>query len=97
MREAGASFKVTKNRLARLALKDTKFNGLADRFVVLDHGRVLAEPCVGGIGVAGELPGEEFGSEVWGVHEVTVPAAAWTNPGIKLTNPQLKADIPSSP
>jgi len=32
MRAAGANFKVTKNRLARLALKDTKFNGLADRF-----------------------------------------------------------------
>jgi large subunit ribosomal protein L10 len=32
VRAAGARFKVTKNRLARLALKDTKFNGLADRF-----------------------------------------------------------------
>ncbi len=32
MREAGARFKVTKNRLARLALKDTRFNDLADRF-----------------------------------------------------------------
>lgn len=32
MREAGASFKVTKNRLARLALADTKFEGLADLF-----------------------------------------------------------------
>lgn len=32
MRQAGARFKVTKNRLARLALKDTKFTGLAERF-----------------------------------------------------------------
>jgi large subunit ribosomal protein L10 len=32
MRASGARFKVTKNRLARLALKDTKFSGLADRF-----------------------------------------------------------------
>ena len=32
VRAAGARFKVTKNRLARLALKDTKFSGLADRF-----------------------------------------------------------------
>ena len=32
VRAAGARFKVTKNRLARLSLKDTKFNGLADRF-----------------------------------------------------------------
>lgn len=32
MRQAGARFKVTKNRLARLALKDSKFTGLADRF-----------------------------------------------------------------
>ncbi len=32
MRTAGARFKVTKNRLARIALKDTKFSGLADRF-----------------------------------------------------------------
>jgi large subunit ribosomal protein L10 len=32
MRGAGALFKVTKNRLARLALADTKFSGLADRF-----------------------------------------------------------------
>jgi len=32
VRAAGAKFKVTKNRLARLALKDTKFSGLADRF-----------------------------------------------------------------
>jgi large subunit ribosomal protein L10 len=32
LREAGASFKVTKNRLTRLALKDTKFEGLADLF-----------------------------------------------------------------
>ena len=32
IREAGASLRVTKNRLARLALKDTKFEGLADLF-----------------------------------------------------------------
>lgn len=32
VREAGASFKVTKNRLTRLALKDTKFEGLGDLF-----------------------------------------------------------------
>lgn len=30
MREAGASFKVTKNRLTKLALADSKFEGLAD-------------------------------------------------------------------
>lgn len=32
MREAGAGFKVTKNRLARLALKDTGFEGLSTLF-----------------------------------------------------------------
>lgn len=32
MREAGASYKVTKNRLAKLALKGTKFEHLADIF-----------------------------------------------------------------
>ena len=32
MLEAGAGFKVTKNRLTRLALKDTKFEGMADLF-----------------------------------------------------------------
>ncbi|MCB2102897.1 MAG: 50S ribosomal protein L10 [Rhodobacterales bacterium] len=32
MREAGANFKVTKNRLTRLALKDTRFAGLNDMF-----------------------------------------------------------------
>ena len=32
MRQAGASFKVTKNRLTRLALKDTKFEPLSDMF-----------------------------------------------------------------
>ena len=32
MRAAGASFKVTKNRLARLALKGTRFEGLASLF-----------------------------------------------------------------
>ena len=32
MRESGASFKVTKNRLTRLALKDTKFENLEDLF-----------------------------------------------------------------
>ena len=32
MREAGALFKVTKNRLTRLALKDTKFEPLIDMF-----------------------------------------------------------------
>lgn len=32
MREAGARFKVTKNRLAKLALKDTKFEHLSDNF-----------------------------------------------------------------
>ena len=32
LRDAGAQFKVTKNRLARLALKDTKFEGIADLF-----------------------------------------------------------------
>jgi len=30
IRKAGASFRVTKNRIARLALKDTKFAALAD-------------------------------------------------------------------
>jgi len=33
MRAAGASFKVIKNRLTRLALKDTKFEGLSDLFI----------------------------------------------------------------
>ena len=32
MRESGAVFKVTKNRLAKIALKGTKFEWLADRF-----------------------------------------------------------------
>jgi large subunit ribosomal protein L10 len=32
MRESGASFKVTKNRLTRLALKGTKFESLTDLF-----------------------------------------------------------------
>lgn len=32
LRAEGASFKVTKNTLARLALKGTKFEGLADQF-----------------------------------------------------------------
>jgi len=32
MREAGASLKVTKNRLTRLALKDTEYEGIADLF-----------------------------------------------------------------
>ena len=32
MREAGAAFKVTKNRLAKIALKGTKFEGLTDQF-----------------------------------------------------------------
>ena len=32
VRDAGASLRVTKNRIARLAVKDTKFAGLADLF-----------------------------------------------------------------
>lgn len=32
VREAGAKFKVTKNRLTRLALEDTKFKGISDLF-----------------------------------------------------------------
>jgi len=32
VRDAGASLRVTKNRITRLALKDTKFEGLADMF-----------------------------------------------------------------
>lgn len=32
MREAGANFKVTKNRLTKLALAGTKFEGLSDMF-----------------------------------------------------------------
>ena len=32
VRKAGAGFRVTKNRIARLALKDTKFEGIADLF-----------------------------------------------------------------
>lgn len=32
IREAGASLRVTKNRIARLAVKGTKFEGLADMF-----------------------------------------------------------------
>ncbi len=33
MREAGASFKVTKNRLTRRAIDGTKFSGLSDMFI----------------------------------------------------------------
>jgi len=33
MRETGAKFRVTKNRLTRLALKDTKFEALSDMFI----------------------------------------------------------------
>jgi len=33
IRKAGAGFRVTKNRITRLALKGTKFEGLADLFV----------------------------------------------------------------
>lgn len=33
MREAGAGFRVTKNRLTRLALQGTKFEGLGDLFI----------------------------------------------------------------
>jgi large subunit ribosomal protein L10 len=33
IRKAGAGFRVTKNRITRLALKDTKFEALADLFV----------------------------------------------------------------
>jgi large subunit ribosomal protein L10 len=32
VRAAGASFKVTKNRLTKLAVKDTRYEGLADMF-----------------------------------------------------------------
>lgn len=32
MREVGASFKVSKNRLSKLALKDTSYEGLSDLF-----------------------------------------------------------------
>jgi large subunit ribosomal protein L10 len=32
MREAGAEFKVTKNRLTKIAAKDTKFDAIADLF-----------------------------------------------------------------
>ncbi len=32
VRKAGAGFKVTKNRITRIALKDTKFEALADQF-----------------------------------------------------------------
>ena len=32
MRASGASFKVTKNRIAKLALKDTDYEGLSDTF-----------------------------------------------------------------
>lgn len=32
MREAGASFKVTKNRITRLALEGTKYEGISDLF-----------------------------------------------------------------
>lgn len=32
MREAGAEFKVTKNRLAKIAAKDTKFDAISDLF-----------------------------------------------------------------
>ena len=32
VRDAGASLRVTKNRIARLAVKDTKFEGLAELF-----------------------------------------------------------------
>jgi large subunit ribosomal protein L10 len=33
MREVGAGFKVTKNRLTRLALQGTKFEGLSELFI----------------------------------------------------------------
>lgn len=47
MREAGAAFKVTKNRLAKIALKGTRFEGLSDRFtgptaIAVSHDPVAA-------------------------------------------------------
>jgi large subunit ribosomal protein L10 len=44
MREAGGSFKVTKNRLAKIALKGTKFEGLADSFTGPTAIAVSADP-----------------------------------------------------
>lgn len=44
LRDAGGSFKVTKNRLAKIALKGTKFEGLADRFTGPTAIAVSADP-----------------------------------------------------
>lgn len=46
MRVAGASFKVTKNRLARLALKGTRFEGLASLFTGPTAIAYSADPVV---------------------------------------------------
>jgi large subunit ribosomal protein L10 len=44
LREAGGSFKVTKNRLAKIALKGTKFEGLTDSFTGPTAIAVSADP-----------------------------------------------------
>ena len=46
MRAAGASFKVTKNRLARLALKGTRFEGLVSLFTGPTAIAYSADPVV---------------------------------------------------
>ena len=48
VRDAGASLRVTKNRIARLAVKDTKFEGLADLFkgpVAMAYANVPIAAC----------------------------------------------------
>jgi len=46
MREAGARFKVTKNRLAKIALKGTKFEHIADLFTGPTAIAVSVDPVV---------------------------------------------------
>lgn len=57
MRAVGASFKVTKNRLARIALAGTKFEGLADSFTGPTAVAVSSDP-VAAAKVAVDYAGE---------------------------------------
>lgn len=86
MRDAGATFKVTKNRLAKIALKGTKFEGLADQFTGPTAVAVSEDP------VAAAKVAVEFANKN---DKLTVLCGALGEDSLDATQVQALAKLPS--
>lgn len=86
MREAGARFKVTKNRLVKLALKDTKFEHLVDDFSGPTAIAVSVDP------VAAAKVAVEFANKN---DKLTIVSGALGEKGLDVDSVKALAKLPS--